>query len=217
MIGGVIALASYYSTGSLGTGGTIGNILFQLEQQGVFAYLLPFLMIFAILYGILSKINIFRNNSIHVILSVVVALMSLQLNFVSYFFQELFPRMGILLSIIFVVLILVGSFWNFEKSKNLRFIMGALIAIGVIVIVYQSFGETFMFGSIGAGWQISYWLERNLGAVITGVLFFGGVAMVIKRNKPALSDVEKKAKNAQDLAEAKRLYKKMRNDFTQDY
>lgn len=43
------------------TGGDIGNFLSQLEQMGFFAYALPFLLIFAITFGILSKVHIFKN------------------------------------------------------------------------------------------------------------------------------------------------------------
>lgn len=195
MLGGIISLASYYSVRGIGTGGAIGNLFYQLEQQGVFAYVLPFLMIFMVLYGILTKINIFRNKAIHVVLSLVVALMALQLNFVSYFFAEIFPRMGILLSIILVLIILVGLFWDFENSKWIKFVMGALMTIGVIVIVVQSFGQTFMFNSFGSGWAIRYWFERNLGIIITFVLLVGGIIAVVasgKKDTPKGKDGSKK-------------------------
>ena len=98
-------LISYTSFG----GGGIGNLLSNLEQQGVFQYLLPFLLIFTLVFGILSKINVFgtqRNQVINGVISLVVGLMALQFNAVSIFFSELFPRVGIALSIILVLLIL---------------------------------------------------------------------------------------------------------------
>jgi cation transport ATPase len=214
MLGGIISMVSFVSTAGMGTGGTFGNILFQLDQQGVFAYLLPFLMIFLVLYGILNKINIFKNNAIHVILSLIVALMSLQLNFVSYFFQQIFPRMGVLLSIILVVMILVGMFWNFEKSKNARFIMGALMVIGVIVIVFQSFGSSFWFGGIGSGWAITYWLQNNLGIVLIFVLTAVAIAApLIKKKNGSGDDAKKAAKKAARTAKLQTIF----DDLTQDY
>ena len=55
MMNGVTVLASYGFFG----GGTIGNLFAQWEAEGVFAYVLPFLLIFAIVYGLLMKMNIF--------------------------------------------------------------------------------------------------------------------------------------------------------------
>src|SRR6056297_2047698 len=114
MIEGLIALASY----SLGTGGGIGNALFQLEQMGVFAYLLPFLLIFALVYGILTKTTILGNNKgINVVLAIAIGLMALQFNFVSYFFAEIFPRLGVGLAILLVMAILIGAFVDLDDQK----------------------------------------------------------------------------------------------------
>ena len=201
---GVTNLAFFVSNVGLGSGGTIGNILFQLQQNGVFSYLLPFLVIFMVLFGILEKINIFKNKGVHTVLSLAVALMALQFNFVSYFFAQIFPRMGVLLSIILVVLVLVGMFWNFDKSRTARFWMGAIMVIGVVVIVFQSFGSSFLFGAIGSGWAISFWLQQNLGGVLTFVFLVGGILAVVmsgKKSKEKISDEQKK-KIQENLAKA---------------
>jgi len=177
MLEGMISLASYGAYG-VSAGGAFGNALFYLEQNGVFAYLLPFLMIFAIVYGILSKIKMFESNAINSILSLSVGLMALQLNFVSYFFEQIFPRMGIMLAIIFVLMILMGMFWDFRK-KGVKFAFGFLIFLGFAMIVYQSFGESFLFYGYGSGWAISYWLREYAGALITGVLLIGGILAIV--------------------------------------
>ena len=85
---------------------SLGELFAQWEAAGIFAYALPFLLIFAILFGILSKINIFGskdnpNKGVNAIISLAVAFMSLQFNLVSTFFADLFPRFGIALSVIF--------------------------------------------------------------------------------------------------------------------
>lgn len=178
MLSGII-----FSSLGLGTGGSIGNLLAQLEQQGVFAYLLPFLMIFAVLFGILSKINIFGegNRNINIILSIVVALMALQLNFVSYFFREIFPRMGVVLSILLVFIILLGLFFDFEKPGTKTF-MGFLILIAVVIIVGQSL-EVFNWIGIGSfGGRFSYWFQRY--GVTAAVIIFVIVVIALITKKP---------------------------------
>lgn len=197
MFEGLLTLASY----GLGTGGTAGNFLFQLEQQGVFAYVLPFLMIFAITYGILDKTGIFSQNGINVILSLAVGLMALQMNFVSYFFREIFPRMGIMLSIILVLIILLGLFFDF-KNKTVKVILGGAIAIGVIVILFQSFN---VFSWIGYGWSGSgtfrYWFERNGMALITGILVVAGIfAIVNKGGGSKKIDMKKAGEKIKNMA-----------------
>ena len=179
MLEGLVTLASY----GLGTGGVAGNLLFQLEQNGVFSYVLPFLMIFAITYGILDKTGIFKQNGINVILALVVGLMALQMNFVSYFFREIFPRMGVMLSIILVVLILLGLFFDF-KSHWVKVFMGIIITIGVIVILVQSLN---IFNWIGSGWGsspgFSYFFSQYGSSLLIGILLFAGVFAVIRKKK----------------------------------
>jgi hypothetical protein len=194
MLGGIINLASY----GLGTGGTAGNILFQLEQQGVFSYVLPFLMIFAIIYAILTNVKILgENRGINIILALSVSLMALQMNFVSYFFREIFPRLGVLLSIILVAIILLGMFFNFKESVFVKWTMGILMTVGVIIIVSQSL-DVFNWGSRGL-FMGNFWyvVQQNLGTIIMVILIVGGLLAVIfggseKGNrKAAFSDAVK--------------------------
>src|SRR3989338_10579622 len=93
-------------------GGSIGNMLLSWEQAGFFSYVLPFLLIFAIVFGILTKIKLFgaENKGLNAVVAIVVGLLSLQFSFVPIFFSEIFPRMGIGLSVILAVFILVGLF-----------------------------------------------------------------------------------------------------------
>jgi hypothetical protein len=162
MIEGFIGLASY----GLGTGGDIGNALFQLEQMGVFAYLLPFLLIFALVYGILTKTTILGNNKgINVVLAIAIGLMALQFNFVSYFFAEIFPRLGVGLAILLVMAVLLGAFVDFDSHSWAKWIFFGVGALIVLIIVFQSLGNSFGFGgtwfNFGFG-GIGYWLQNAL-------------------------------------------------------
>jgi len=112
-------------------GGNIGNILSNLQQLGFFSYLLPFLIIFAVVFGILSKVRIFGDNkSIDAIISLAVGLMALQFGIVSSFFAELFPRLGVGLSVILVILILTGLFKDGNDDKWMNYV---LLAVGLII------------------------------------------------------------------------------------
>ena len=201
MLEGIITLAYY----GFGIGGGAGNLFFRLEQLGFFSYVLPFLMIFAIVFAILDKTGILGDKKgINVILSLAVGLMALQFNFVSYFFAEIFPRMGIVLSIIFVGLILLGLFFDFKDedgNKTLASkIFGGVIIVAVIVIIVQSLGSFAGFGGFGSGWMISYWLERNLATIIVFALIAGAIIAIISsgnsdnKEETALEKLLKKQK-----------------------
>lgn len=143
MLEGMIFLAS---------GGAIGNMLDKWTEYGFFEYILPFLLIFAILNGILSQAKIFKENkSVNVIISVSVALISLQFGFVSQFLAEIFPRLGVGLIIILVLIIIMGFFLPAEGWITYTlFGIGALI---LIVILIQTAGAL--------GWSGGYWWYDN--------------------------------------------------------
>ena len=129
----------------LGSGSGIGNLLASWENAGVFTYLLPFLLIFAMIFAILSRMQIFKENrAVNGIVALVVGLMALQFEFVPRFFSEVFPRLGVGLSIILVVLILTGMFIDPKKSGLMwsLFGVGGLVAIFVLLNTSSSLGWT---------------------------------------------------------------------------
>lgn len=169
---------------SMGTGGFFGNLMFFLDQNGFFSYGLPFLMIFMISFGILSKVKILGDNkALNVVISLVVGLMAVQLNFVSYFFSEIFPRMGVLLSIILVSVIVLSPFVKFKKKSVASITLSIVGAIGVIVIVIQSLGNIAWFNSFGSTWGITYFFQQWGSAVFTAIFFFALIVVPIVLQK----------------------------------
>jgi hypothetical protein len=170
MINEGIVLASYGFFG----GGTIGDLLGQWEAAGIFAYALPFLLIFAIVYAILSFVNVFKNNkAVVTIISLAVALMALQFEIVSYFFADIFPRLGVALSIILVLLILGGMFLDWD-NKGMKWFLFAVVAVAVIAVVWGPLRNIGLFS--GIGFNI---FGGNIGTIIAVVVIVGLIAWVI--------------------------------------
>ncbi len=167
MIYGVIALASYSSYG----GGSLGNLFAQWEAEGIFQYALPFLLIFALVFGLLSKLNLFQakdgtsNRGINAIISLAVAFMALQFDLVSMFFSEIFPRFGVALSIILVILILGGLFIPTETDNNwFMIILGIIVLIIVGIVIFSSLNA---FGwTLNAGGGLALFWERYSSLII---------------------------------------------------
>lgn len=183
MINEVMFLASYGSFG----GGTLGNLFAQWEAEGVFTYLLPFLLIFALVFGLLTKLNIFAskenpNKGINVIIALATAFMAMQFNMVSIFFSEIFPRFGIALSVILVILILGGLFMPTNKESNWFMVALAVIVFIIIgVVIYKSFGA-YGWGT-GGTWFSYVWSRYGSLIIIFGIII-GVVAMLTAKKDP---------------------------------
>lgn len=190
MINEGILLASYGYFG----GGTLGNLFAQWEAAGIFAYALPFLLIFAFVLGVLTKLNIFAakdgtpNKGVNAIIALAVGFMSLQFDIVSVFFAEVFPRMGVALSIILVILILGGLFMPVNKEGN-----WFMIALSIIIFIIIG---TVVWNSLGAmGWGVggpglSYIWDRYSAIIIFAIIIIAVVAMTMTKSNPSRGNFE---------------------------
>ncbi len=161
---GVVFLASY---AGFGGGGAIGNLLAQWEAAGIFSYALPFLLIFALVFAILEFVPIFKGNKgINVTISLVTALMALQFGFVSVFFSEIFPRLGVALSIVLVIVILLGLFVDDKDVQGNKIIKWILVIVILIIAVVVISGS---MSSLSLGWgsgQFWYLIRGNFAAIL---------------------------------------------------
>lgn len=151
---------------------SIQDLLYQLEGVGVFDFLLPFLLVFAIVFGILASIGIFgRNKGINVIIALVVALLAIRFPFFTQFYSEIFPRVGIGVTLLLAVLILVGLFVNEGDTRYWRWGLSALGGVIAIVIGYQTFQN---LGWTGYG----YFSDNSVAWIIFAILLIGVIIAV---------------------------------------
>lgn len=160
---------------------SIADVLNQWAALGVFAYILPFLIVFAVLYGILNKSKIFGENAtaINVIISLAIALISIQFDVVPNFFASLFPALGVGLSVLLAAVILLGLFVNFGNAnspwnKYMPIAAGVIALIVVIVAFYQQ-GYPYGFGY----GSFSGWWDMYGNAVVVGVILLGLIIAII--------------------------------------
>jgi hypothetical protein len=170
----MVFLASYGAFG----GGSIGSMLSQWEAAGIFTYALPFLLIFAIVFSVLSSVQVFKGNKpVNAVISLAVALLALQFQIVSIFFAEIFPRLGIALSVLLVVVILGSMFTDPTKDKDwIRYVLIGVTVVVILVVVGGSFSG-FGFGFGGGG--LSFLYGVNWGGVLIGALIIGLIIWVI--------------------------------------
>ena len=152
---------------------TITDVLNQWAEIGVFAYVLPFLMIFAVIYGILSKTQILGGRKgVDATIALAAGLLSLQFDYVSNFFASIFPYTGIGLAVLLVALILAGMFIKEDENafKWIYFGLGFIIFVAVLL---TSLSDFRWWGGFGYGWGESW------PAILVAVVVLGLIALVI--------------------------------------
>jgi len=159
MLEGLISLVSY------GYSGAVGNLFSQLETVGVFSFLLPILLIFSLIYGVLSRIKIFESNqALNAIIALAVSLMAMQSATLSNFFAIISPQLGVGLVILLVVMIMVGMF--FPKEAWVVYVVFGIAAIITINILLNT---AEMVGSSWYGWWLQ-WKSLIITLVIIGIV-----------------------------------------------
>jgi hypothetical protein len=154
---------------------TITDALNWFNAFGGFSYLIPFLLIFAVVFALLDRSKVLGDNKpLMGIIAAALGLLSLQYDFVPEFFAVIFPRFGVGLSVFLVALIFIGFFWpEREDKKGLDHgkWIGYVVAIGVIIWAFSSWDEWGYYYGFG-GWFAEYiWALIVLGAVI-GVIIW---------------------------------------------
>lgn len=157
---------------------SITEVLNQWDRMGVFSYVLPFLLIFAVVYAILTKSKLFgeENKAAVAIISLSIGLLALQLDFVSTFFQVIFPRFGIGIAVAIVLLIAL-ALWAGEGADLRHSWIGYLVGIGVVVWAITAWG----------GWNgdfaVANFLDENFWALIVLTLIIVGIYFMVRDKK----------------------------------
>lgn len=156
---------------------TITEVLNSWNQQGVFSYVIPFLLIFALVYGILVRTQIFKDNKgVNAIIAVAVGLLAIQFDFVATFYAVIFPRFGVGLSIFLVLILSIGFFYPGEATGKLK-IIGIIVGAGVVLWSLMSWGWW------GDNFGVGDWFIQNLWALAVLGVLIGGIVLVTKDKK----------------------------------
>lgn len=140
----------------------------QWETSGVFDFLLPALLIFAIIFGILTSTGVLgANRGVNFVIAATTALMAMRLQIVSDFFGLLLPGLGIGVAVLVVVLVLSGLFLqksNWRQWMPTFFWGGIIIALIIVVSVLNSFAW------FGSPWWQQNWVSIVWIVVILAIL-----------------------------------------------
>lgn len=156
---------------------SLRDLYFQWESAGIFEFLLPALLIFAVIFGILMSTKIMGGNrGVNFIISLSIALLAIRVPIVSQFFTELFPNFAIGLGIIVVAVIMMGLFvqkGNMKEFYSTMMWSGLGIAVIIAIIIFNN-----------NDWYGSFWWQENWVSVLWVVILVLVVApLVIGKEK----------------------------------
>ncbi|RMD46178.1 hypothetical protein D6829_00170 [Candidatus Pacearchaeota archaeon] len=138
---------------------TITDVLNYWNEAGVFSYVLPFLLIFAVVFALIRRTQILsrsgeENRTLEAIIAASIALLSLQYDVVPSFFSNIFPKFAVGFSILLVALILLAFKGESQNVNNW------LVWAAIIATIIWALSELDFFG-YGAGFSTSYFLYSS--------------------------------------------------------
>lgn len=140
------------------------DLLNQWSNVGVFDYVLPFLLVFAVVFGILQQTGVLgQNKGVNMIVSLVLGLFVIRFANVTAFIGDIFANFGIALSVILVLMILTGLFVSKDNRKTWIKNAFGIAMISFAVVVIASLNEFAWFGS-------SWWQENWVSIVWIAVV-----------------------------------------------
>lgn len=179
MISGIIGMISFMQSLAF------EDIAIKLEELGFFEFILPFLLMFAIVWGVLSWTNLFGGDkAVHVLIAVVFAFLAIRWPIYRDFLAIISPKLGVGLTIILVLVLLMGLFVPEGSQAILGWIMIAVGVVIALVIFAQSYNDLQGYG------YGSYFNSDLIGWVIIVALLIGLIVAVVtsgagKKSKPS--------------------------------
>lgn len=152
-----------------------------------FVYIFVFLLVFAISFGFLSKLDIFKREDINAIIAVIIAFLALLSTLVVVFIAAFIPEVMLLLLLIFVILLLIEAAGVPSEAIKKYLSRSALIPLLFIFIL-------FLFSILAFGTAISMTstpknssttnttvtiTNPNVSPLVSGNLSYGYIASIL--------------------------------------
>ena len=185
--------------------GPIEGIITLLENFGFFKIILPFLLVFAIIYAVLARTKVLgdpKTNPTARTSSTIVALVAgflvIRYTAVVEAFQTILPQAGFLIVVVVLMLIVLGLFgleftdlrgrppvWLYGVAAIIAVIFIAMVgfAVGPDIPILHSFSQFLLGGGNGIGGGIDpETLSLAVGAIVILGIVGGVIFLVTKKD-----------------------------------
>jgi len=171
------------------------DLLGIAKNIGFFEFYLPFVLTFAVFYGILQKIDIFKSRNINLIISLALAFFVIGYTpvgttlaqFLSTFFTDisltLFTLLG--LGMVFVVLVAISGH-ELGDIKKLKFILPIALLLGVLLVLgaFISSGGLSIFPGINISGGGGFGLGLSDQDIVILIIVFLTILVIWWLTKP---------------------------------
>jgi len=158
------------------------TLLYSLENEGVFEFILPFLLIFTISFALLEKTKIFGKDvndkprtNINAVLAIILGLFIVTQFEIVQTLNNFLPKVSLFLVVAVMFLILVGILGAKVESGFSGILLG-LTTIISLIIIYWALGPSL-------GFEVPYWVSNSWGFIVGFVIIVVLIALVINSNK----------------------------------
>lgn len=161
------------------------NIFGELEVMGLFDIILPFLLVFSIIFAIINQTKILGGKkNIDVIVGFVIALLAVRNEYFVELMKTFLPNVAMFMIIILMFLLVLGIFAGQKKEwKNTAFAVGFVISI-IFILFALFFDYTDRYVSF-PDWlrDMFYGLDDRTKGVILFVAILVIVIWIATREK----------------------------------
>ncbi len=167
--------------------GPLANVFNYLNNLGFMDIILPFAIIFAIVWAVLKKVKLFDNDKISVILALSIALISIiphatgtyQEYDVVNFINTTFPQVGLILISLVLLMVVIGLLGG--KAAHDSWFVGIAGILGVILLLVVFWRALFPYQS--PSW-LSFLDDPNTQALVIILLVFGLIVYFVTKKSP---------------------------------
>jgi hypothetical protein len=130
--------------------GPFEQLIMQWNQMGIFTVLLPFLLVFAVVFAILEKVKLLQNKAVHVIIALAIALFTVANPYTVSLFVPIFSNLGLGVAILVCLIILLGLAVKPEGDTwNTIFLIAGILIFIMVVAKAGLLG--FVFKNVSCG------------------------------------------------------------------
>ena len=158
----------------------------SLQRLGFFDIMLPFLLIFSIVYGVLEKAQIFGENrhDINAVIAFVIGLMVVVTSTVLNLLTGFLPWVGLMVVIFLSFMILTVMFWGEAKSLwDSRAVKFGGAAVVIIFLVFYWSHTLGLFSVFESGAGLPFLNIADMAALVAILIFFVVIMAVVKGGK----------------------------------
>jgi hypothetical protein len=172
---------------------TLSTALDFFRDFGLFDVLLPFLLVFTVVFAVLQKSNILGEdqNNLDAIVAFVVGLLFVAASKAVSIINEALPQVMILVVVGLGFLLMLGIFAKpggtvfDDLGKNTRLVIQIVMAVAVVLIflgvIKLDNGQSWL--SYGWNYLIYFWDSAVIGSIVIFLVVIGVIFFVVKGGK----------------------------------